>query len=44
MEGVFEQVTSIKWHHGDEVGEAQENVHPHQPEKEINHEHDAAYS
>ena len=35
MQHVLEHVPAVKGHHWDEVGEPQQNVHPHQPKQEI---------
>ena len=35
MKHVPEHVTSVKGDHRDQVGEAQQDVHPHQPKEEM---------
>jgi len=38
MYHVFEHVAAIKGDHWDEVGKAQQDVHPHKPKQETRHE------
>ena len=42
MEGVLEQMTSIERYHGDQISESEEDVDPHQPEKEVDEEQQSA--
>lgn len=43
VEGVLEQMATVKRHHWYQVGEAKKDVDPHQPEKEVDHEHNSIH-
>ena len=38
MHHIFEHMTTVKWHHWNQVGETEEYVDPHDPKHEIDEE------